>query len=85
MAKRCQSCGMPLEKDPGKGGTHADGTKSTEYCSLCFVGGHFSNPKFNAIDMQDFCIEKMRERGIPRFVGWFLTRDIPKLDRWHPH
>lgn len=26
--KNCQSCGMPMKKDPQSGGTHADGSKS---------------------------------------------------------
>jgi len=46
--------------------------------------GAFSNPNFTAIGMQDFCIEKMRERGMPRLLGWLLSREIPKLDRWRP-
>ena len=27
--KNCQSCGMPMSKDPEKGGTNADLSKST--------------------------------------------------------
>ena len=26
--KICQSCGMPLDKDPNKGGTNSDGSKN---------------------------------------------------------
>ena len=26
--KFCQSCGMPMDQDPGKGGTEKDGTKT---------------------------------------------------------
>ncbi|WP_224768159.1 zinc ribbon domain-containing protein [Metabacillus idriensis] len=33
--KNCQSCGMPLSKDEHGGGTEADGSKSTKYCSRC--------------------------------------------------
>ncbi len=29
MATSCQSCGMPLSKDPQGGGTEADGSLST--------------------------------------------------------
>ena len=83
MAKMCQSCSMPMKKDPKGGGTHADGTLSSDYCSLCFENGHFFNPQFTAQDMQDFCIEKLREQGVPGFLGWILTRNIPKLKRWH--
>ena len=31
--KNCQSCGMPMKRDPQRGGTNADGSKSTMYCS----------------------------------------------------
>jgi len=37
----CQSCGMPLDSDPNGGGTNADHSISTEYCSFCFSGGKF--------------------------------------------
>ena len=82
MHKFCQSCGMPLSKDPQSGGTNSDGTKSTDYCSLCFVRGKFTAPDFTAKQMQDFCVEKMREKGIPKPLAWLLTRNIPKLNRW---
>ncbi|HEV2843185.1 MAG TPA: zinc ribbon domain-containing protein [Chthoniobacterales bacterium] len=41
--KNCQSCGMPLKKSPGGGGTNADGTISTIYCSYCYENGHSNN------------------------------------------
>lgn len=82
MEKFCQSCGMPMKKDPQLGGTNTDGSKSEKYCSLCYVEGQFIQPDMNAKEMQSFCIEKMKEQGIPRFVGWMFTRSIPKLERW---
>jgi hypothetical protein len=36
----------------------------------------------SAAEMQAFCIEKLREQGVPRPLGWLLTRSIPKLKRW---
>ena len=30
--KNCQSCGMPLSRDPNGGGTNADGSASAMYC-----------------------------------------------------
>ena len=56
MNNACQSCAMPLKKDPQQGGTNADGSKSAEYCSLCFENGQFTQPDFSVKDMQDFCI-----------------------------
>ena len=37
----CQSCGMPLSKDPKNGGTNKDGSKSDKYCSYCYKDGKF--------------------------------------------
>jgi hypothetical protein len=42
MNRFCQSCGMPMKKDPGNGGTDSDGTKSADYCSYCFKDGGFT-------------------------------------------
>ena len=41
--KFCQSCGMPMEKDPGRGGTMEDGTRTQQYCSLCYEKGAFKD------------------------------------------
>ena len=55
MNKFCQSCGMPMKKDPEGGGTNADGDKSQDYCSYCFVNGAFTSPEIKtAADMQRF-------------------------------
>ena len=82
MGKYCQSCGMPLNKDPQNGGTNSDGTKNSDYCSFCFVHGSFTAPDFTAKQMQDFCVEKLREKGTPKPLAWLLTRNIPNLNRW---
>ena len=83
MNKFCQSCGMPMNKDPQQGGTNTDGSKSTEYCSYCFQNGEFVSPEITtAQEMQKFCIEKMREMGTPKIIAWLFTRSIPKLKRW---
>jgi hypothetical protein len=42
--KNCQSCGMPLKRDEKGGGSNADGTKSTMYCSHCYENGKFTWP-----------------------------------------
>jgi len=82
MARICQSCGMPLSKDPQGGGTNGDGSKSPLYCSLCYQDGQFRQPDFTARQMQDFCVEALRTKGMPRVMAWLLTRGIPKLGRW---
>ncbi len=82
-SKFCQSCGMPMSKDPQGGGTEKDGSKNNKYCSYCFQNGNFTSPEIDTPQkMQSFCIEKMKEQGMPRFIAWLFTRRIPKLERW---
>ena len=82
MSKSLSSCGMPMKIDPQGGGTNFDGSKSTEYCSLCYGDGKFSQPNFTVLEMQKFCIGNITECGMPGFVAWLFTRGIPKLKRW---
>ena len=83
MNKQCQSCGMPLNRDPHYGGTEKNGTKSKDYCSYCYSDGNFNTPEIDsAKKMQKFCIKKMKEQGTPGFIAWIMTRSIPKLKRW---
>ncbi len=82
--KFCQSCGMPMNRDPQKGGTEKDGSKNDKYCSYCYQKGDFTSPEINTPQkMQSFCIEKMKEQGMPKFIAWIFTRGIPKLERWN--
>jgi hypothetical protein len=80
--KNCQSCGMPLKKDQKGGGTLADGSKSTMYCSYCYENGKFINPAMTAKEMQQLVKGKLKEMGFPGFIAWFFTANIPKLERW---
>jgi hypothetical protein len=83
MNKFCQSCGMPMKKDPEGGGTNADRSRSPDYCSYCYRSGAFTSPEIKtAADMQRFCIGKLKEMGMPGLVAWFFTRSIPRLKRW---
>lgn len=82
MSDNCQSCGMPLNKDPNGGGSEADGSKSTKYCSLCYTDGGFIQPDMTVDGMKQLVSEKMKEMKIPGFLGWFFTRGIPRLERW---
>lgn len=84
MNKFCQSCGMPMKKDPQQGGTNSDGSKNDMYCSLCYKNGGFVDKFTTAQEMQAFCIVKMNECGVPKWVAWLFTRGIPKLKRWNP-
>jgi len=80
--KNCQSCGMPLTKDPGGGGTNADGSKSDRFCSHCFASGSFTMPDMTAAQMQDLVRGKLKSMGFPGFVAGLFTKGIPKLERW---
>ncbi len=82
MNKFCQSCGLPMNKDPENGGANADGSINAEYCSYCYKDGEFVGDFKTAKEMQDFCIKKMNEDGMPKFVAWIFTRGIPRLNRW---
>lgn len=80
--KHCQSCDMPLKRDPKGGGTNADGSRSTMYCSHCFVNGQFTMPDCTPEQMQKLVAGKLGEMGFPKFTHWFFTCRIPKLARW---
>lgn len=79
----CQSCGMPLKKDPKGGGTYSDGTKSHTYCSYCYEGGRFLQPDMTVDQMKDFCAGKLHEMGFPRFFARLMVRNLHKLERWN--
>jgi hypothetical protein len=79
---KCQSCGMPLKSDPKGGGTNADGTLSQEYCSYCYVSGKFVNPDMTIDQMHALVIEKLREKGFPKFVAKMFASGLHRLKRW---
>lgn len=80
--KNCQSCGMPMTRDPGRGGTESDGSRSGMYCSHCYAGGKFTDPDMTLEQMTERVRGKMRQMGVPLFLGYFFTRSMPKLKRW---
>ena len=78
----CQSCGMPMEKDPGNGGTNSDGTKTMKYCSYCFEGGKFHDDFTKSSEMVTLVKGKLKEMGIGPLRRWFYTSHISQLERW---
>jgi hypothetical protein len=80
--KNCQSCDMPMKRDPLGGGTETDETKSTMYCSHCYRKGSFTRPDSTVEQMQQFCRSKLVEMGFPRFLAELFVKRIPKLERW---
>jgi hypothetical protein len=83
--KNCQSCGMPLKRDAAGGGTNADGTRSSMYCSHCFEDGRFTLPDLTVEQMKERVKEKLAQIGFPAFATVFFTRGIPRLERWKSH
>ncbi len=80
--KNCQSCAMPLKKDPKGGSFNSDGSKNLMYCSHCYDSGQFTQPDWNAKQMQSFVKSKMKSMGFPGFLAGIFTKGIPKLQRW---
>jgi hypothetical protein len=81
--KNCQSCGVPLKRDEGGGGTEVDGARSAMYCSHCYKDGQFTLPDTTAQQMQERVKKKIKEMGFPGFMTGLFTRGIPKLERWN--
>lgn len=80
--KNCQSCSMPMKKDPQGGGTNSDGGKSARYCSYCYQNGAFITPNMTVAEMQKLVRGKLKGMGMPGFVAWFFSLNIPRLARW---
>jgi hypothetical protein len=81
--KVCQSCGMPLNKDPRGGGTNADGSTSKKYCSHCYQNGSFTQPDMTAEQMQQFVKAKLKTMGfVFRLFAGMFVKGIPQLARW---
>lgn len=78
----CQSCGMPLSRDPMGGGSNADGSRSTEYCSHCFQDGKFTEPNISVDEMMAKVEGKLRGMHLPSLLARRFVREIPKLRRW---
>ncbi|MBX7164978.1 MAG: zinc ribbon domain-containing protein [Pirellulales bacterium] len=79
---RCQSCGMPLKVDPERGGSEHDGSRSTEYCSYCYQHGKLLQPEMTIDEMRALIIEKLGEKGYPRFIARLFTIGLHRLKRW---
>jgi len=84
--KFCQSCGMPMSKDPQGGGTNADSSINEKYCSYCYQGGTFGvSSNMSLEEFQEYERKAMIEHGkINRFIAWLFTRKIflKNLERW---
>jgi hypothetical protein len=73
---------MPLSKDPRGGGTNADGSKSSEYCSHCYSAGVFTQPDLTAAEMTTLVEGKLRSMHFPGFLARRFAKEVPTLRRW---
>jgi hypothetical protein len=80
--RACQSCGMPFKSDPKGGGTEADGSRSTKYCSYCYQNGRFLQPDWTVEQMQAFVKDKMKTMPLHWLFSGMFVRGIPRLERW---
>lgn len=78
----CQSCGMSLRPNVEYRGTEANGNYSAKYCRYCYQKGKFTYPNFTAEQMKEFCVNKLVENKMPRWVAKMMMRNIHKLERW---
>ena len=71
---------IPKAKEGG--GTNTDGSLSKEYCSYCYVNGAFMNPDMTMEEMKALVVEKLQEKGFPKFVAKFFSSGLGRLKRW---
>ncbi|MFQ5493331.1 MAG: zinc ribbon domain-containing protein [Candidatus Dojkabacteria bacterium] len=80
--KQCQSCGMPL-KDGEHSGSEKDGSKSYDYCNLCYKKGKFVTPDMTVDDMKKVLDDTVGKEGLKgKFTAWMGKMQLPSLKRW---
>ena len=82
--KICQSCGMPLDKDPNYGGTNADQSRSGKYCSFCYKDGKFLDEGITLEEKIEMNIQiAVLRMNIPENIARETAQNIlPTLERW---
>ncbi|GEM_PF-848567 len=61
-----------MKRDEKGGGTNADGTQSTMYCSHCYQNGQFVLPNISVTEMQARVRDEIIEFGMPGFLAGIL-------------
>ncbi len=74
-AKNCESCLMPLAKDPGK-------PESDKHCSYCYVNGEFTYKGNDVNEFKKISYEGMRKSGMNPLLAKFFTFMIGFAPRW---
>ena len=82
--KNCQSCGMPIDKDPNKGGTNSNGSKSNKYCGFCFQNGKFTDEGITLKEKIEKNVQiAVSIMGIPEKQARRNAENLfPNLERW---
>jgi hypothetical protein len=78
----CQSCGMPLARDAQGGGTEANGSKSTEYCSHCYRNGAFTSPAMTVEQMVTNVRGRLTQLNLPPAAVAAMSEGVRSLRRW---
>ncbi|NVN97030.1 hypothetical protein HXX01_02240 [Candidatus Nomurabacteria bacterium] len=73
--KNCESCMMPLSKDPGVSG-------SDKYCSYCYKDGKLCYEGTDVKEFQKVCYEAMVNKGMNKWLAKFYTWMIKFAPRW---
>ena len=73
--KNCDSCMMPLEKDPGP-------HESDRYCSYCFRGGKFTYEGNDRREFERRTYEGMVRGGKGKIMSWILSKMVRFAPRW---
>jgi len=73
--KNCESCLMPLAKDPGVSG-------SDKYCSYCFKDGKLCSDGNDVNEFKKVCYENMIKGGMGKLKAIFFTWLIGFAPRW---
>ena len=73
--KNCDSCLMPLAKDPGV-------RESAIYCSFCFKNGKLTYEGNDLKEFQKGSYEEMVKKGMNKFLAKFYTFLIRFAPRW---
>ena len=91
QSTHCESCLMPLDKDPGRrpsverGSTEhssANAPESKRYCSLCFKDGKLCYEGNDLKEFQRVAYQSMIGRGMNKLKAKFFTFMIRFAPRW---
>lgn len=84
--RQCQSCGFTLSKDEHKGGTQSDGSRSIDFCSICFWDGQFIHPDSTPEQALERHSATLIRKGMPiKMVDYVIPKikkEIHTYKRW---